>query len=67
MIKLSIIKDGDKYAYMEYQNGNDPKKFNDTYGCGGFWDLGELFEEILKTYQDTELIITNNLEQGSKK
>ena len=61
MIKLSILKSGDTFAYMEYQNGNDPKVYNNTYGCDGFYDLEDLFKSILETYGNTEIILTNNL------
>ena len=61
MIKLSILNDRDKFAYMEYQNGNDPKVFNDTYGCGGFNDLEDLFLALLKTYGNEAIVITDNL------
>lgn len=64
MIKLSILNDGDKYAYMEYQGGNDPKEFNGVYGTGGFWDLEDLFKSLLETYADEEIVITNNLKKN---
>jgi len=61
MIKLSILNDGTGgFAYMEYQGGNNPKIFNDTYGCGGFWNLEDLFRALLKTYADEEIILTDN-------
>jgi len=61
IIKISILKDGDKYAYMEYQSGNDPKVYNNTYGSTGFWDLGECLESILNTYEGDKIILTNNI------
>ena len=62
MIKLSILKNDDSFAYMEYQNGNDPKVFNNTYGDDGFLDLSELLESIFRNYEGMEIILTNNLE-----
>ena len=66
MIKISILKDGDGYAYMEYQNGNDPKVFNNTYGGSGFYDLQDLFQEIEKTYGGEEFILKFNLSERKK-
>lgn len=64
MIKISILKDPEdptKFAYMEYQSGNDPKVYNDTYGSSGFWDLGEVGEEIIKCYKDEVIMISVNI------
>ena len=61
MIKISILKNEDKYAYMEYQGGNDPKVFNDTYGSGWFWDLADVLESVFKNYEGMEIVLTNNL------
>lgn len=55
MIKISILKDGDKYAYQEYQNGNDPLIYNNVYGSTGFWTLAEVCESVVATYE-SELI-----------
>lgn len=60
MIKISILKDGDKYAYMEYQSGNDPQVYNNTYGTTGFLDLGEVLINIFGTYEGKEIILTDN-------
>ena len=59
-IKISILKDEDKFAYMEYQNGNDPCVFNNTYGSGGFYDLEDLFKSLKETYGD-EFIVSFNI------
>lgn len=61
MIKLSILKDGDKYACMEFQNGNNPKVYNNTYGTSGYMDLEDLFLDLLNTYAGEEIILENNL------
>ena len=61
MIKISILKDGDKFAYMEYQTGNDPKVYNNIYGNNVFFDLSEVLESIFKNYEGMEIILTNNL------
>ena len=61
MIKLSILKDGDKYAYVEYQNGNDPKVFNDTYGNSDYWTLAEVCESVIATYEDMEIEVHLNI------
>jgi len=61
IIKISILKDGDKYAYMEYQGGNDPKVYNNTYGSTGFYDLTDVLEDVAKTYGDEEFILSINI------
>ena len=67
MIKISILKDGDgatignNYAYMEYQSGNDPKVFNDTYGSSGYWSLEEVFEAVIKLYNGKQIEVHLNL------
>ena len=60
MIKLSILKVGDKYAYMEYQTGNDPLVFNDTYGSNAYFDFLDVCGAIVRLYKDMEIIITDN-------
>jgi hypothetical protein len=57
IIKISILKDGDKFAYMEYQNGNDPLVYNNTYGTTGFWDLEDLFKSLQETFPNGEEFI----------
>lgn len=59
LVKISILKDGDSYAYMEYQNGNNPEVFNDTYGCGEFYDLEEVLKSIFDIYRDVPIILTD--------
>ena len=63
MIKISILRDGNGYAYMEYQNGNDPKVFNNTYGTRGFYDWEDLMEDLKKTYSESgeEFILSINI------
>ena len=61
MIKISILKDGDKFAYMEYQTGNDPKVYNSLYGNNVFFDLADVLESIFKNYEGMEIVLTNNL------
>ena len=67
IIKISILKDGNEatigndFAYMEYQNGNDPKVFNDTYGSTGHWSLDEVCEEIIKLYEGKLIEVHINL------
>lgn len=61
MIKISILKDGDKYAYMEYQSGNNPLIYNNVYGTSGYWDLAEVCESVIATYQNMEIIVTLNI------
>lgn len=60
MIKISILKDGDKFAHMEFQSGNDPYVYNNTYGSTGFDDLGEVLDSIFTIYHDKEIILTDN-------
>jgi len=60
-IKISILKNGDKYAYMEYQKGNDPRVFNDVYGSGWFDDLADVLESVFESYEGMEIILTNYL------
>ena len=60
-IKISILKDGDKFAYMEYQNGNDPLVYNNVYGSTGFWDIADVCQSIIKDYQGTAIEVTINI------
>jgi len=61
MIKISILKDGDKYAYMEYQSGNNPLVYNDTYGTSGYWTLAEVCESVIATYEDMPIEVHLNI------
>jgi hypothetical protein len=61
MIKIAILKDGDKYAYQEYQSGNDPKVFNNTYGTSGYWTLAEVCESVLATYEGEQIEVHLNI------
>ncbi len=61
LIKISILKDGDRFAYMEYQSGNDPKVYNNTYGTSGYWSFEEVCEAVITTYKDFLIDVTINL------
>ena len=67
MVKISILKDGNdanignNFAYMEYQSGNDPKVFNDTYGNSGYWSFEEVCEAVVKTYEGMAIEVHINL------
>ena len=61
MIKISILKDGDKYAYMEYQSGNDPMVYNNTYGTSGYWTLAEVCESVIATYEGEQIEVHLNI------
>jgi hypothetical protein len=66
IIKISILKDEDKYAYMEYQSGNDPLIYNDTYGNSGYWTLAEVCESVIATYEGHLIEIHLNIPNKSK-
>ena len=63
MIKISILKDGDRFAYMEYQSGNNPKIYSNTYGTTGYWDLEDLIKDLQEMYSEKgeEFILSINL------
>jgi hypothetical protein len=61
LIKISILKDGDKYGYMEYQTGNDPLVFNDVYGSGGFYDVEDIYASIIKNYEGMQIEVHINI------
>jgi len=61
IIKISILKDGDKLAFMEFQSGNDPLVYNNTYGTTGFYDLDEVCVDIIKTYEHNLIKVYINI------
>jgi hypothetical protein len=63
MIKISILKDGDKFAFMECQSGNDPKVYNNIYGTTGFYDLEEALKSIFETYKGETITLIDNINQ----
>ena len=62
-IKISILKDGDNFAYIEFQSGNDPKVYNNTYGTTGYLFFEDVCKDIVESYQGEEIQIFINIKQ----